>query len=97
MLLFKIVAEGFDIYRYFCDTKYNNWIMRIEENYSLEKHNTFHLPVKTRWFMEYASEEELGRILRDEYFQECLSLHIGGGSNLLFINDFNGIKLRSQI
>lgn len=46
--------------------------MRIEENYSLEKHNTFHLPVKTRWFMEYTNEEELGRVLRDEYFQECL-------------------------
>jgi UDP-N-acetylmuramate dehydrogenase len=71
--------------------------MRIEENYSLEKHNTFHLPVKTRWFMEYATEEESGRILRDEYFQECFSLHIGGGSNLLFINDFNGIILHSQI
>lgn len=71
--------------------------MRIEENYSLERHNTFHLPVKTRWFMEYANEEELERILRDEYFQECLSLHIGEGSNLLFINDFNGIVLHSQI
>lgn len=71
--------------------------MRIEENYSLEKYNTFHLPVKSRWFMEYADEEELNRILRDEYFQECLSLHIGGGSNLLFINDFNGIILHSQI
>ena len=32
--------------------------MRIEENYSLEKHNTFHLPVKARWFMEYTNEEE---------------------------------------
>ena len=71
--------------------------MRIEENYSLEKHNTFHLPVKTRWFMEYTNEEELGRVLRDEYFQECLSLHIGSGSNLLFINDFNGIILHSAI
>ena len=30
--------------------------MRIEENYSLEKHNTFHLPVKARWFMEYTNE-----------------------------------------
>lgn len=71
--------------------------MRIEENYSLEKHNTFHLPVKTRWFMEYENEEELGRILHDEYFQECISLHIGSGSNLLFINDFNGIILHSDI
>lgn len=71
--------------------------MRIEENYSLEKHNTFHLPVHTRWFMEYESEKDLERILRDEYFQECQSLHIGSGSNLLFLNDFNGIILHSQI
>ena len=47
--------------------------MKIESNYSLEQHNTFHLPVKARWFMEYTNEEELGRILRDEYFQECLT------------------------
>ncbi len=71
--------------------------MRIVENYALETHNTFHLPVRTRWFMEYDNEEELGRILRDEYFQQCLSLHIGEGSNLLFINDYNGIILHSQI
>ena len=48
--------------------------MRIEQNYSLEKHNTFHLPVKTRWFMEYETEEELQRILHDEYFQEMFIL-----------------------
>ena len=34
--------------------------MKIESNYSLEQHNTFHLPVKARWFMEYTNEEELG-------------------------------------
>ncbi|MDR1402111.1 MAG: UDP-N-acetylmuramate dehydrogenase [Tannerellaceae bacterium] len=71
--------------------------MRIEENYSLLTHNTFRLPVKTRWFMEYDNEEELGRILRDEYFQECISLHIGCGSNLLFINDYRGVILHSRI
>lgn len=71
--------------------------MRIEENFSLEKYNTFHLPVKTRWFMEYDNEEDLRKILRDEYFQENRSIHIGGGSNLLFLNDYNGIVLHSQI
>lgn len=71
--------------------------MRIEQNYSLEKHNTFHLPVKTRWFMEYDTEEELERILQDEYFQECISLHIGSGSNLLFLSDYNGVVLHSAI
>ncbi|MDF9829550.1 UDP-N-acetylmuramate dehydrogenase [Parabacteroides sp. PF5-6] len=71
--------------------------MRIEENFSLEKWNTFRLPVSTRWFMEYADEEELQKILRDEYFQENRSIHIGSGSNLLFLNDFNGIVLHSAI
>jgi UDP-N-acetylmuramate dehydrogenase len=71
--------------------------VRIEQNYSLERHNTFRLPVKTRWFMEYADEEELTRILRDEYFQETPALHIGAGSNLLFLRDFDGIILHSAI
>ncbi|MDH6342460.1 UDP-N-acetylmuramate dehydrogenase [Parabacteroides sp. PFB2-12] len=71
--------------------------MKIEQNYSLEAYNTFHLPVKTRWFMEYDNVEELEKILRDEYFQQCYSLHIGGGSNLLFVNDFDGIIVHSQI
>ena len=72
--------------------------MRIEQNYSLEHHNTFHIPVKTRWFMEYENEAELNRILRDEYFRESVSLHIGGGSNLLFLEDyFEGIIVHSAI
>lgn len=71
--------------------------MRIEENYPLEKHNTFRLPVKARWFIEYENEEELGCILRDEYFQELHTLHIGEGSNLLFVDNFNGAIIHSGI
>lgn len=71
--------------------------MEIKQNYSLEEHNTFHLPVKTRWFLEYDTEEEVRTALRDEYFMECNKLHIGGGSNLLFVNDFDGIILHSNI
>lgn len=47
--------------------------------------------------MEYENEEELSRILRDEYFRESPSLHIGQGSNLLFTADFNGIIYHSAI
>jgi UDP-N-acetylmuramate dehydrogenase len=79
---------------FFCDMVKQ---MRIEQNFSLEKYNTFHLPVQTRWFMEYADEAELECILRDEYFQALPSLQIGGGSNLLFLNDFDGIILHSAI
>lgn len=71
--------------------------MKIEQNYSLKKHNTFGLDVKTRWFMEYYNEEELQRILRDEYFHELTSLHIGEGSNLLFVTDYSGAIVHSGI
>ena len=48
--------------------------------------------------MEYDSKKRtLEKILHDEYYQECFSLHIGSGSNLLFLNDINGIILHSQI
>jgi UDP-N-acetylmuramate dehydrogenase len=71
--------------------------MRIIENYSLLKHNTFHLDVKTRWFVEYESEADLQRLLCDEYFLSQSFLHIGQGSNLLFLGDFNGVIVHSGI
>jgi UDP-N-acetylmuramate dehydrogenase len=71
--------------------------MRIEQNYSLENHHTFRLTAKTRWFMEYDTEEELSRILQDGLFRKHRFLSIGEGSNMLFINDFNGIILHSCI
>lgn len=71
--------------------------MKIEENYSLEKHNTFHINVQTQWFIEYNNEEELSRILRDEYFASCPKVHIGAGSNILFLNNYKGIVLHSAI
>ncbi len=71
--------------------------MRIEENYSLLAHNTFGINIKTRWFIEYKSEEELQKILSDEYFYSLPFFHIGEGSNLLFLGDFDGIILHSNI
>jgi UDP-N-acetylmuramate dehydrogenase len=47
--------------------------------------------------MEYENETELTTILSNEYFRELPLLHIGRGSNLLFLNDFNGIILHSAI
>ena len=47
--------------------------------------------------MEYDTEEELSRILQDDFFQKHRSVSIGEGSNLLFISDFNGIVLHSCI
>ena len=71
--------------------------MKIESDYSLLSHNTFGVDARCRWFVEYNSIDELQTLLRDEYFRELPSLHIGGGSNLLFVNDFEGAILHSAI
>ncbi|MDR0232041.1 MAG: UDP-N-acetylmuramate dehydrogenase [Dysgonamonadaceae bacterium] len=71
--------------------------MKISENYSLLKHNTFGLDIKTRWFVEYENEEDLQKLLYDEYFFSQPFIHIGQGSNLLFLGDYSGIVVHSLI
>jgi UDP-N-acetylmuramate dehydrogenase len=71
--------------------------MRIEQNYSLLKHNTFGLDVKTRYFAEYETETDLQKLLNDEFFFSQSFWHIGQGSNLLFLGDFDGIIVHSAI
>ena len=71
--------------------------MKMSENYSLLKHNTFGLDVKTRWFVEYEDESDLQKLLSDEYFFSQPFVHIGQGSNLLFLGDYPGVVLHSLI
>lgn len=70
--------------------------MNVLENYSLLKHNTFGIDVRCRRFAEYDSPEEL-RMFLDENKDIPHFLHIGEGSNLLFLKDFEGTILRSNI
>jgi len=71
--------------------------MKIEENISLKDYHTFGVEVKTRYFAEYADKNELVNFLNSSIYQNNRSLHIGSGSNLLFIKDFNGLILHSGI
>ena len=71
--------------------------MNIQKNYSLLPHNTFGMDVKASVFMEYASVEELKALLEGSSLVEGSWLHIGGGSNLLFTQDYPGTILHSAI
>jgi len=71
--------------------------MRIEKNYSVLKYNTFGLDVKTTYFVEYETEADLQKLLHDEFFFSQRFWHIGQGSNLLFLGDFDGIIVHSAI
>lgn len=71
--------------------------MNIKKEQILTDHNTFHIPATAEWLITYDSVEDLKTLIRDEYFQECRSLSIGEGSNLLFLANFHGIILCSNI
>ena len=54
--------------------------------YSLLSHNTFGIDVYAERFQEYASVEELKTLISQGALTTPF-LHIGGGSNLLFVKD----------
>ena len=69
----------------------------IEENKDITSLTTFGVPVKARYFAEYSNVKQLLKISRSEEYLENEVLHIGGGSNLLFLRDYDGLVLHSAI
>lgn len=58
--------------------------------------NTFGLEVKAGRWLEYASVEELKALIAEGQISSPY-LHVGSGSNLLFLGDFEGTVLHSAI
>ena len=58
--------------------------------------NTFGLDVKAGRWLEYASMEELKALIAEGQISSPY-LHVGSGSNLLFLGDFEGTVLHSAI
>ena len=72
---------------------------QIAYHYSLFPHNTFGIAAYADRFVTYDSVEDLRGVVRGLQAEEPVSplLHIGGGSNLLFLSDFKGTVLHSAI
>lgn len=70
-------------------------MIKIYDNYPLLSHNTFGIEATAKQFVEFETEEELLSFLGEGYGSR--SLVIGGGSNLLFVNDFDGTVFHSSI
>ena len=70
--------------------------MEIIHNKSLKGYNTFHLDVLADTFARVESVEDI----RELYKQELLSdtfLVLWGGSNVLFLNDYDGLVIQNSI
>lgn len=73
--------------------------MREIHDCPLLPYHTFGIDVKARCLIEYDSADDLRAVLAHvrEAYPGCPLLHIGSGSNLLFLNDFDGVVLHSRI
>lgn len=67
------------------------------QNYSLLAHNTFGIESVAKRFVEYSSEEELIKFIESNIQEKQNLFHIGGGSNLLFVSDYDGTILHSAV
>lgn len=69
----------------------------ISENVDLAPITTFRIPAKARWFARFSSQKELLALSREPVFAENNVLIMGGGSNLLFVGDYDGLVIQSNI
>ncbi|MDE7381877.1 MAG: FAD-binding protein, partial [Muribaculaceae bacterium] len=69
----------------------------FEHNKDLTSLTTFGIPTVTKLFISYDTPAKLLKISRSKEFLENPVFHIGGGSNLLFNEYFNGLILKSEI
>ena len=70
--------------------------MKLLQNISLKQYNTFHIDVSAKYFAAFSTVDELKELLN--YKSESLYKFIlGGGSNILFTKDFDGLVLKNEL
>ena len=67
----------------------------LQENIDLKPYNTFGISVKTSYFSPFKSTNELKMLIQNNPSKKLMIL--GGGSNVLFKSNFNGLILRNEI
>lgn len=68
--------------------------MEILKDYSLKSFNTFGLNVDAKYFCRVASLADIREIVKFIEIKKLPYLFIGGGSNILFTKDFDGLIIK---
>jgi UDP-N-acetylmuramate dehydrogenase len=71
--------------------------MKITNNKSLKELNTFGIEASARHYAEFNSLDDIKEILSNTRFNGTRKMILGGGSNLLFTKDFDGLVLKNNI
>ncbi len=73
-------------------------MIRFSENQTLKPYNTFGVEATSRYFFEFTEPEDLDTFVNANKSWKDLPLFVlGGGSNVLFLNQFNGLILHPNI
>ena len=71
--------------------------MQVLEDVSLQPYNTFGINVHARYWVTITSVADLQELLRHPDYQSVPKLVLGGGSNILFTQDFEGLVIKLDI
>ena len=73
--------------------------MKIHNNISLKPYNTFGIDALAKSFASFNTTDELGELLAFTQKQNNNqhTLILGGGSNILFTKDYNGLVLKNKL
>ena len=69
----------------------------INSNYPLRDYNTFKISVNAKLFYEFKDKISLQKILKREDLKNEKILILGGGSNILFSKNYDGLILKNGI
>jgi len=69
----------------------------FKENISIKDYNTFKIDIKCKFFSEFKNTKELKKILESSIYHKNKSIVLGGGSNILFTSDYDGLVLKNNI
>lgn len=72
-------------------------MMSITERVSLKPYNTFGIEAFCDYFTEINSIADFLELIKNSVYQSHPKLIIGGGSNLLFTKDFNGLVIKNNL
>ncbi|MCR8559055.1 UDP-N-acetylmuramate dehydrogenase [Mucilaginibacter sp. BJC16-A38] len=72
-------------------------MLQIQENVSLKNFNSFGIDARARFFVEINKKDELVELFMDPQWQQMPHLILGGGSNMLLLNDYDGLVIRINI
>ncbi|RAJ97538.1 UDP-N-acetylmuramate dehydrogenase [Larkinella arboricola] len=72
-------------------------MLDIQSHVSLKPYNTFGIDAKARYWVEIQTEEQLKTLFQLTEFLTVPKLVLGGGSNLVFTRDFDGLAIKMAI